>query len=333
MLVYFSPGGRPVPPVLLAFAQLQGVALVAIDDEAEVDALCNRRLPGGIIIDTTDDEKALRTVRSLKHDPFTAIVPVAMIAPTGREDLVLSGLEAGADEVLTGGMEEREQILRLRMLLHRADRDVSVHPTTRLPGTIQIERDIAARMRGGEPFAVCYADLDHFKEFNDRYGYNEGDRLIRVLARILRDVVKGNSPDGFVGHIGGDDFIFNVPLDHMRICCEESIEIFDEIIPYQYTEEDRQAGYFLGRDRRGNIVWVPLMTLSVGVVTNEYRKFEHTARVSELATEMKVFAKKLPGSVYAVDRRTNAVQPYYGRTITTTGEFEIPMEIEIPTES
>jgi PleD family two-component response regulator len=225
MLVYFSPGGRPVPPVLLAFAQLQGVALVAIDDEAEVDALCNRRLPGGIIIDTTDDEKALRTVRSLKHDPFTAIVPVAMIAPTGREDLVLSGLEAGADEVLTGGMEEREQILRLRMLLHRADRDVSVHPTTRLPGTIQIERDIAARMRGGEPFAVCYADLDHFKEFNDRYGYNEGDRLIRVLARILRDVVKGNSPDGFVGHIGGDDFIFNVPLDHMRICCEESIEI------------------------------------------------------------------------------------------------------------
>jgi predicted adenine nucleotide alpha hydrolase (AANH) superfamily ATPase len=75
------------------------------------------------------------------------------------------------------------------------------------------------------------------------------------------------------------------------------------------------------------------MTLSVGVVTNEYRKFEHTARVSELATEMKVFAKKLPGSVYAVDRRTNAVQPYYGRTITTTGEFEIPMEIEIPTES
>jgi diguanylate cyclase (GGDEF)-like protein len=249
-----------------------------------------------------------------------------MIAQPGREDLVLSGLEAGADEVLTGGMVEREQILRMRMLLHRADRDVSVHPTTRLPGTIQIERDISERMSRGGLFAVCYADLDHFKEFNDRYGYNEGDRVIRVLARILRDIVKGNSPDGFVGHIGGDDFIFNVPLEQMRICCEEIIEVFDEIGPYQYTEEDRRAGYFLGRDRRGNIVWVPLMTLSIGVVTNEHRLFEHTARVSELATEMKTFAKKLPGSVYAVDRRTTSGGTYYGRTIRTTGELEASTE-------
>jgi diguanylate cyclase (GGDEF)-like protein len=326
ILVYFSSGGRPVPPVLLAFAQLQGLDVSSLTDPAEVEALVNRTLPGGIVIDTTEDEPALRTVRNLKRDPFSAIVPVAMIAPTGREHLVLSGLEAGADEVLTGGMEEREQILRLRVLLHRADRDVSVHPTTRLPGTIQIERDIAARMRQKPPFAVCYADLDHFKEFNDRYGYNEGDRVIRVLARILRDVVRGHSPDGFVGHIGGDDFIFNVPLDRMRVCCEEAIEIFDEIIPYQYTEDDRQAGYFLGRDRRGNIVWVPLMTLSIGVVTNERRTFEHTARVSELATEMKSFAKKLPGSVYAVDRRTSEGSPYYGRSMTTTGELEVPAE-------
>ncbi len=322
VLVYFSPAGRPVPPVLLAFAQLQGLDVLSLTDPAEVESLVNRTLPGGIVVDTSEDEPALQTVRSLKRDPFSAIVPVAMIAPTGREHLVLSGLEAGADEVLTGGMEEREQILRLRVLLHRADRDVSVHPTTRLPGTIQIERDIAARMRRQMPFAVCYADLDHFKEFNDRYGYNEGDRVIRVLARILRDVVRGRSPDGFVGHIGGDDFIFNVPLDHMRVCCEEAIEIFEEIIPYQYTEEDRQAGYFLGRDRRGNIVWVPLMTLSIGVVTNEHRTFEHTARVSELATEMKAFAKKLPGSVYAVDRRTAETPPYYGRSITTTEELD-----------
>src|SRR5690606_21254286 len=121
-------------------------------------------------------------------------------------DIVLRGLEAGADEVLSPAMPEQEQLLRLRMSLRRADRDVSVHPTTRLPGTVQIERDIGDRMRRGELFAVCYADLDHFKEFNDRYGYNEGDRVIRVLARLLRDIVKGHSPEGFIGHIGGDDF-------------------------------------------------------------------------------------------------------------------------------
>ena len=59
---------------------------------------------------------------------------------------------------------------------------------------------------------MCYADLDHFKEFNDRYSYYDGDRVIRILAKILHDVVKGLcGEDGFVGHIGGDDFIFVVP--------------------------------------------------------------------------------------------------------------------------
>ncbi len=325
-LVFYSPGGSPPSAVLHTFAGLQGLVLAPVADADEVVALVNRTLPAGVIIDGRGHDQAVQLCIQLKRDAFSAIVPVAVIAPGSDHDVVFDALDAGADEVLTVAMDEREQLLRLRMLLRRADRDVSVHPTTRLPGTIQIERDIAERIQRDEHFAVCYADLDHFKEFNDRYGYNEGDRVIRVLARVLRDVVNGHTPEGFVGHIGGDDFIFNVPLDRMRICCEEIIEIFDELIPFQYTPEDRRAGYFLGRDRRGNIVWVPLMTLSIGVVTNEHRTFTHTARVSELATEMKTFAKKLPGSVYAVDRRSDGDGTYYGRSILTTDELEATTE-------
>jgi GGDEF domain-containing protein len=322
VLVYFSPDGGAVPRVLHDFAALQGLVVVPVREADEVIALVNRSLPAGVALDALATGPAVNVCSILKSDAFSAIVPVVMLAPAGRGDLVLEALEAGADEVLTPGTDVREQLLRLRMLLRRADRDVSVHPTTRLAGTIQIERDITERIRRDELFAVCYADLDHFKEFNDRYGYNEGDRVIRILARILRDVVKGHAPEGFVGHIGGDDFIFNVPLGPLRVCCEEIIEIFDELIPYQYTPEDRRAGYFLGRDRRGNIVWVPLMTLSIGVVTNQHRKFTHTARVSELATEMKTFAKKLPGSVYAVDRRSDGDGTFYGRSILSTDELE-----------
>ena len=78
--------------------------------------------------------------------------------------------------------------------MRRAQRDVAVHPTTRLPGTVQIERDIGDRLVREEEFAVCYADLDNFKEFNDRYGYNHGDHVILLLSRILRDVVRGLAP-------------------------------------------------------------------------------------------------------------------------------------------
>ncbi|HSG48316.1 MAG TPA: GGDEF domain-containing protein, partial [Longimicrobiales bacterium] len=169
-----------------------------------------------------------------------------------------------------------------------------------------IERDIHERILAGSGFAVCYADLDHFKEFNDRYGYNSGDKVILLLSKILRDVVRALAPGGFVGHIGGDDFIFNVPMEYLEACCDEIIQIFDELIPYQYTEEDRRAGYFLGRDRRGAVHRIPLMTLSIGVVTDHVNSFTHTGQVSELAAEMKSYAKSLPGSKYVVDRRTFA---------------------------
>lgn len=326
VLIFHSPSGRPANALVRAFAEESELKLDEIRDSEEVVALVNRSFPAGVFMDAAEGDDCLDLCRLLKSDPFSAIVPVLLQVENGNRHLVLKGLEAGADEVLTPDSGEREQLLRMRLTLNRATRDVSVHPTTRLPGTPQIERDITERIRRQELFAVCYADLDHFKEFNDRYGYNEGDGVIKLLSRILRDMVKGHCPNGFVGHIGGDDFIFNVPLDKMRLVCEEIIELFDELIPFQYTEEDRRAGYFLGRDRRGNILWVPLMTLSIGVVTNQQRSFEHTARVSELATEMKSFAKKLPGSVYAVDRRSDARGTYFGQSIVSSEELEAPRE-------
>ena len=116
--------------------------------------------------------------------------------------------------MITGIFSPAEQRARLDAMLVRTERDVSVHPSTRLPGTTEIEREIRRRLESEQEFAVCYADLDHFKEFNDRYSYYDGDRVIYLLSRILHDVVKGLlGPRGFVGHIGGDDFIFVMPAD------------------------------------------------------------------------------------------------------------------------
>jgi GGDEF domain-containing protein len=193
------------------------------------------------------------------------------------------------------------------VLLARTERNVAVHPSTRLPGTTEIERNIRTRLDANEPFAVCYADLDHFKEFNDRYSYYEGDRVILILSRILRDVARGLCPhDGFVGHIGGDDFIMILPLSQVQEVCGEIIWVFDTLMPMQYNEQDRKAGYFFGKDRRGHLHRVSLMTLSIGIVTSQHRRFTHPAQVSELASEMKMYAKSLPGSVFVVDRRRSS---------------------------
>lgn len=294
-----------MPGVLRRWAEARGFPLQEFRRAVDVESIVLRGASCLLFLD--GDESATSgqgLVRRLKADAFTAIVPAVVLSGTHAPERVGEWFGAGADEVVTGFFAPAEQRARLDAMLVRTERDVSVHPSTRLPGTNEIERAIRARLESGEDFAVCYADLDHFKEFNDRYSYYDGDRVIFLLSRILHDVVRGMvGPEGFVGHIGGDDFIFVIPSGQIGEVCGEILSVFDTLIPLQYNDQDRRAGYFFGKDRRGQLHRVPLMTLSIGIVTNRNRRFAHPAQVSELATEMKSYAKTLPGSVFVVDRR------------------------------
>jgi GGDEF domain-containing protein len=266
-----------------------------------------RSRPRAVVFDIRRDaDQTLDALRHLKADSYTGVVPAAVVSADDFASFD-AAFKAGADEVVHEHQAPAEVRIRLDAMLRRSDRDLYVHPSTRLPGAVEIEGEIARRLSLGVQFATCYADLDHFKEFNDRYSYYEGDRVIRILAQILHDVVKGMCfEEGFVGHIGGDDFIFIIPITAVDVVCSEIVSIFDALVPFQYSDADQRAGYFFGKDRRGQLHRVPLMTVSIGVVTNERRFFTHAAQVSALATEMKSYAKTLPGSVYSIDRRTDA---------------------------
>jgi GGDEF domain-containing protein len=274
-------------------------------DPTLIEQMVLRTLPSLILVDADGaGSEGLKLCGRLKSDPYTAIVPLAALLSRHATERVKEWFTAGADEVITPLFEPAEQTGRLDGLVTRTARDVAVNPSTRLPGPPEIDREIRLRMENAELFAVCYADLDHFKEYNDRYSYHDGDRVIYLVSRILRDVVKGMlGRRGFVGHIGGDDFIFLVPVEAITEVCTEVLEVFDTLVPFQYNEQDRRAGYYFGKDRRGQLHRVPLMTLSIGVVTNQRRRFAHPAQVSELATEMKSYAKTQPGSVFVIDRR------------------------------
>ena len=300
----FSPDGQPLPETIRQWLEARHVPTRGVDSADDVMAAALRSRPRLVLVDARHHPvAALKACRRLKQDSFTGIVPV-VLASRSEEAAFAAAFDGGADEVIRDGITGHEVMLRLDALLRRSDRDTYVHPSTRLPGTVEIEGEIHRRIESQSRFAVCYADLDHFKEFNDRYSYYDGDRVIRILSKILHDVVKGTSGEaGFVGHIGGDDFIFVIPVDQVSETCAEVVSVFDTLIPYQYSEQDRRAGYYFGKDRRGQLHKVPLMTVSIGVVTNERRVFTHAGQVSELATEMKSYAKTLPGSVFSVDRR------------------------------
>ena len=317
--IFFSPDGQPAPASLSRWLERLGLPVLVIQSSDDLMALALRGRPRLVAFDgRVREAEALAALRRMKSDSYSGVVPCLVVVNSSDQSFS-AAFAAGADEVIRETLPQCELDARLDAMLRRSDRDLVVHPSTRLPGAVEIEAEVNRRLQQEAPFARCYADLDHFKEFNDRYSYYEGDRVIRMLAKILHDVVKGICVEhGFVGHIGGDDFIFIIPVTAVNEVCTEIVSVFDALIPYQYSEQDRRAGYFFGKDRRGQLHRVPLMTVSIGIVTNERRRFTHAAQVSELATEMKSYAKTLPGSVYSIDRRTDV--PTEGQTAVTRAE-------------
>lgn len=177
-------------------------------------------------------------------------------------------------------------------------------PLTRLPGGIAIENVLKHRIGSGGLFAFCVVDLDNFKAFNDHYGYAHGNEVIRETAKLIETSVKTKgAPDDFVGHIGGDDFVVITTPPLMREVCGEIIRLFDAGIPNYYSEQDRKNGYILGRNRQGQEMRFPLMTISIAIVTNEQRRFNNPLEASEIAAELKDYAKTIPSSLYVVDKR------------------------------
>jgi diguanylate cyclase (GGDEF)-like protein len=177
-------------------------------------------------------------------------------------------------------------------------------PLTRLPGNIAIERTLARRVKAGESFAVCYADLDNFKAYNDRYGYIKGNDVIRATGEIIFNVIKehGDS-NAFVGHVGGDDFIMIVAPDRIPQVCNAVITGFHEMIGTHYSPEDLAKGATEGMDRYGVRRTFPIMTISIAVLLCQKGEFDSAIEIARAASEIKDFVKGSPGSNYLVNRR------------------------------
>jgi diguanylate cyclase (GGDEF)-like protein len=241
--------------------------------------------------------------RDLKSDPFLGRLPLIVFVRDIRlNDIDWSTL--GVDDYITVPYRSEDVVQRVRLCLSRLTRSLDANPLTRLPGNTTILFETTARIENGQPFALAYLDIDNFKSFNDRYGYGRGDEVLVVACRILTTVVgELAGPEGFAGHVGGDDFVFMSRPEVIDAICQTVIKRFDLVIPDFYDRDDRIRGYIDSVDRRGNHDQFPVMSLSIAVVTNKHRPIAHPGDVSKIASELKKRAKALKGSVYVKDQR------------------------------
>ena len=278
---------------------------VAADGVQALEA-AQERCPDLVLADVMmPNMDGFELTRRLRQDARTATVSVIMLTARGLSADKLEGFSVGADDYIVKPFDTPELLARIRGVLRRAREMRAQSPLTGLPGNVRIEEEIESRVAVEQPFAILYADLDHFKAFNDHYGFMRGDQVIQFTARIAQEVALAHSGgDAFVGHVGGDDFVLVCSPETAEAISQGLVERFDDESPALYDDEDRQRGYVEVTNRRGEMQRFPLLSISIGIATTDLRSFAHYAEAVAVATEMKAFTKTSAGSSWAVDRRT-----------------------------
>jgi len=261
-----------------------------------------------VIVDMTEGEYITPLLNSFKGDPLFASVPILAIWDESQN--LPDWNNTYVDDYIWCQSIERDFKKRAQLVVARANRVVEINPLTRLPGNIAINLQIQNRIDGYQSFSLCYADLDHFKPFNDKYGFSRGDEILKIASRLILNIVRSNcAKDGFVGHIGGDDFIFITDIASSEGVCRDIITAFDDIIPTFYDFHDRENGYIESQNRDGIVQKFPFLSVTMGVVHVKEHTFTHYGEVTQIASEMKSFGKKKVGSCYNINRRSIGGRP------------------------
>jgi diguanylate cyclase (GGDEF)-like protein len=158
------------------------------------------------------------------------------------------------------------------------------NPLTFLPGNIPISQHIERLLKKEAHFVACYADLNHFKPFNDYYGYWRGDEMIRLMARVALDHC--DTQRDFLGHVGGDDFILLFQSHDWRARCERLVSAFNLSALELFDEDARAAGGIQAEDRHGVPRFFACTTVSIGAVAISpgiYSRAEQVANQAALA--------------------------------------------------
>lgn len=238
-----------------------------------------------------------KIIEILKTSFFAYNIPIIYLVPQNDLEEIKKGIELGIDDYIEYPGDEERIMSRIYLNIKRSQAIGNLNALTHLPGGELIYNVVNARLQ--EPLAMLYIDIDHFKAYNDHLGFDSGDKALIHTAKIIKNaILKFDPVAGYVGNIGGDDFILVTTPELAEAIAEYICKEFDNSIGQFYPKEDITNKGFLSKDRNGNIVNIPLMTLSIAIITTEHMKKPTYAKISNLATQLKEYAKTKPSGKY-----------------------------------
>ena len=263
-----------------------------------------KNIPSLIVInEDAIDRDVIELCRKIRKDEDNTITPVIVVSSNGSRAHRMRILNESVEYFIKKPVDEGYLYYTVKNLSRLLTTNRTVSPLTGLPGNVQIHSELKKRISKEEEFSVLYVDLDNFKSYNDVYGFLKGDKIIQFTADVLMQEIHKTGPGGFVGHVGGDDFIAIVPFTETEDLCQRIIAIFENKIKTFFTDEDAKKGYIEIANRKGIIEKFPLTSISIAVVVVDKNRFGNILEIGDVAAQVKHAVKNIMGSSYIIDRR------------------------------
>ena len=255
----------------------------------------------------TLDEDILEVCKRIRANEDNSITPTIVISSNIKKQHRVEVLRECVEHYIKVPIDEEYLYYTVCNIIRLLYVNRRVSPLTGLPGNVQIQAEMKKRLLNNEGFVMLYLDLDNFKAYNDVYGFLNGDEIIKFTAKTIVNNVEGlTKGEGFVGHIGGDDFVAIVSIDEdYEKICQNIIAEFDNGVSKFFNDEDLEKGYLEVPNRRGIIEEFPLTSISIGVVVADQNRFANVLEIGEVGAQVKHLAKTTIGSAYSIDRRSH----------------------------
>lgn len=264
-----------------------------------------KNIPSLIVInEDAVDVDVVKLCRKIRKDENNMITPVIVVSSNSSRMHRMEILNEAVEYFIKKPVDEGYLYYTVKNLTRLLAINRRVSPLTGLPGNVQIQAELKKHLMKQEEFSVMYLDLDNFKAYNDEYGFLKGDEVIKYTANVITKCIHNDfNQIGFVGHIGGDDFIAIVPYKDTEALCQQIIARFDKGIKSFYNEADIENGYIEIANRKGIVEKFPLVSISIAVVVADKNRFDNILEIGDVSAQVKHAVKSVLGSSYAIDRR------------------------------
>ena len=265
-------------------------------------------IPDLIIIneDGLIEDSVAGVCKFIRKNKDNSITPIIVISSDRNENHRLDILKKGVEYYIPKPLNEQYFYYTIKNLSHLISSNRCISALTGLPGNIQIENELKRRIASKGVYGVLYIDLDNFKAYNDKYGFMNGDEVIKFTADVIKNSIQEFGKRGdFLGHIGGDDFVAVVDYENARKIGRNIAKSFDKGIKDYYNEEDLKKGSIKILNRKGKMEKYPITTISIAMISNRYKRYATSLEIGEDGAAVKKKAKAMPGSTFLEDRRKN----------------------------